>query len=64
MHVKHPKDPAYKSTAAESASAEAALASYGVDEYAERFVTVVEQYRRLSEVWKAQYDRERFSEES
>jgi len=39
-------------TAKEFAVAEAALASFGVDDFAKRFRTVVEQYRRISGVCK------------
>jgi len=47
LELKHARDAA---TAKEFAAAEAALASFGVDDYAERFRTVSEQYRRMSGV--------------
>lgn len=49
LKVADAKDAAYKSTAKAFAKAETALASYGVDDYANRFLTQVDEYRRSSQ---------------
>ena len=45
-----PKDPSSQTIARELASAEASLAEYGVDDYADRLVGVVQRYRLFSGV--------------
>lgn len=50
MKIADAKDAAYKSTAQAFAEAEAALASYTVDDYANRFLAQVDEYRRSLQV--------------
>ena len=45
LELKDSKDPASKTVAREYASAEESLAKYGVDDFAERLIRVVQQYR-------------------
>lgn len=50
LELGDPKDPSSKTIARELASAEAYLADYGVDDYADRLVGVVQRYRLFSGV--------------
>lgn len=49
LDLKHARDAA---AAKKIAAAEAALAAFGVEDYAERFLAVVNSYRRIYEVCK------------
>ena len=50
LELKDSKDPTSKTVAREYGLAEASLAKYGVDDYADRLITVVQQYRLFSGV--------------
>ena len=45
LELKDPKDPTSRTVAREYASVEESLAEYGVDDYADRLIRVVQQYR-------------------
>ena len=50
LKIADAKDPEYKSTAQAFANAEAALASYGVEDYADRVLAVINQHRQSLQV--------------
>ena len=50
LELRDPKDPTSRTVAREYASAEASLAEYGVDDYADRLIRAVQQYRLFSGV--------------